>query len=257
MKKTLTLLDTKTQILYTIDGASFVCRMEEDNVVRETRLKPFQVAILYALFDSHPNPLRYDAIEKHLKQYQLACPDNTRLHRKVSEIRTTLAKLHPKISPNFIQNTRGVGYSLPLSLRSPHVEEPIEKTIFKNKVLEESCQKLEALIQQSIHLTKNARIIKQNDVFIIGRTPFKEELFHQIELFDATTQIILKEMHTHPADFITLRLKHLLAKLGTYIGLARISEYPISLSSWQDWFSQEVWGVFHEIKKLMKEGERI
>lgn len=255
MKRILNLFDTKTQALYTIDGASLICRMEEGNMVRETRLKPFQVAILYALFEAHPKPISYEVIEKHLKQYQLTCPDSTRLHRKVSEIRTMLRNLHPKISPNFIQNTRGIGYSLPLSLRSPYGEETYPKSTFKNKILEKSCQKLEELIHQTIHLTKNARVIKRDDIFILDRNPFKEELFHQVESFETIIQTILKEIHAHPADFIALRLKHLLAKLGTYIGLARVSEYPISLNSWRDWFSQEVWALLHEIKQVMKESE--
>ena len=43
----------------------------------------------------------------------------------------------------------------------------------------------------------------------------------------------------------------------TYVGLARISEYPISEAQWLDWFKQEVWMLFEDLKKLIRFAESL
>ena len=56
----------------------------------------------------------------------------------------------------------------------------------------------------------------------------------------------------HEADFTGIRVQYLLAKLRTYAGVARISEYPISEAQWTDWFTQEVWMLFDDLQKQVK-----
>ncbi len=68
---------------------------------------------------------------------------------------------------------------------------------------------------------------------------------------------ILKEIRAHEADFTGLRISYFLAKLKTYVGLARISEYPISEVQWLDWFKQEVWMLFEDLKKLIRFAESL
>lgn len=62
-------------------------------------------------------------------------------------------------------------------------------------------------------------------------------------------------MCLHEADFTALRIGYLLAKLKTYVGLARISEYPISEAQWLDWFIQESAMLFEELKTHLKLAE--
>jgi hypothetical protein len=61
----------------------------------------------------------------------------------------------------------------------------------------------------------------------------------------------------HEADFIFLRIQYLLAKLKTYVGLARISEYAISHAQWLDWFKSEIYALFEDLKKTIKEAENL
>jgi hypothetical protein len=71
----------------------------------------------------------------------------------------------------------------------------------------------------------------------------------------STAESRLKEIHTHESDFFGIRIQYLLSKLRTYIGLARISEYPITKVQWLDWFEQEVWVLFDDLQKAIKSTE--
>ena len=70
-------------------------------------------------------------------------------------------------------------------------------------------------------------------------------------------KIILQEIRVHQADFTGLRVGYLLAKLKTYVGLARISKYPISETQWLDWFKQEVWMLFEDLKSVVRSAENV
>ena len=103
---------------YLLDRKTLVFKVSSNEVNKETRLKPYFSHILSALFAGHPQPVSYEEITNILKYNQLACPDETRLHRKVSDLRIFLAKFHPGLD-RLISNTRGVGYSLPLHFKDP------------------------------------------------------------------------------------------------------------------------------------------
>ncbi|KJV80297.1 hypothetical protein RHORCCE3_1217 [Rickettsia hoogstraalii str. RCCE3] len=91
----------------------------------------------------------------------------------------------------------------------------------------------------------------------MNREPVKQIIVEKISIFNECEQIILKEIRTHEAEFISLRIAYLLVKLKTFIGLARISEYPISEAQWLDWFKQEVWLFFDQLKNLIRSVENL
>ncbi|WP_316353589.1 hypothetical protein [Candidatus Trichorickettsia mobilis] len=92
---------------------------------------------------------------------------------------------------------------------------------------------------------------------MINRGSVRHILVEKISTFNECEKTILKEIRAHEADFTTLRINYLLAKLKTYVGMVRISEYPISEAQWLDWFKQEVWMLFEELKKLIRFAESI
>lgn len=253
--KFISLLDLKTQHILTIDAKGLVFRLEIDGSPKEIRLKPSYMAdILYALFNKHPTVLSYSEITEILKAHHLAISDLTRMHRKVSEIRTFLEAFHPSLK-ELIFNTRGVGYSLPLSFKNLHHLEPKTQTDFRNPKFTQIMSQIHTFIEDAVELTEKGKIIKQSQGYVIDRQTIRDVLSQKIEGFNALEKILLQELRLHEADFMRLRIEYSLSKLKTYIGLARISEYPISQTQWIDWFQQEVWFLFEELKKLVKHSE--
>jgi len=253
----ISLIDTKNQNIITIDADSFVLRIETDGITRESRIKPFIASILYRLFKDHPNPLSYDKIIEILKHHDLIISDLTRMHRKVSEIRQTIQRLHPS-SGEIVINTRGVGYTLPLRLKNLHQQQNLTGAVkFASPDITQAVQTLEGLINDSIAVISECKVIKHDQGYVINRDPVLHIIIERITAFNECEKTILKEIRSHEADFTGLRISYLLAKLKTYVGLARISEYPISEAQWIDWFQQEVWLLFEELKKLIRFAELI
>jgi hypothetical protein len=253
--KFISLVDTKNQNIITIDAYSLVIRLERDEIAREKRLKPYMAAILYELFNQHPSPLFYDRIIEVLKEHHLIISDLTRMHRKLSEIRQYLLEFDPHLS-NFLLNTRGLGYSLPLRFKNLHqIGEIKGNTNFKNPNIIKTIEVLNVLISDAIDMTAKSKVIKQSQGYVINRNFVKDLLVEKIVVFNQCEKVLLKEIRLHEADFTALRITYLLAKLKTYVGLARISEYPISELQWLDWFKQEVWMLFDDIKSLIRSAE--
>ena len=255
--KFISLIDTNNQNIVTIDADSFVLRIEIDGMPRESRIKPFMASILYELFKDHPNPLQYEKIIEILKEYGLIISDLTRMHRKLSEIRQIIQKLYPSLG-ELVLNTRGVGYTLPLRFKNLHqLESKTDNTKFANTKITKAVQTLEALISDSIAMTSENKVIKHTQGYVISRDPVRHILIEKIAAFNECEKTILKEIRAHEGDFTGLRISYLLAKLKTYVGLARISEYPISEVQWLDWFKQEVWMLFEDLKKLIRLAESL
>lgn len=253
--KFISLIDTSNQNIVTIDVESFILRIEIDGMPRESRLKPFMSSILYELFKDHPNPLSYKRIVEILKEYNLIVSDLTRMHRKLSEIRQIIQKLYPSFG-ELVLNTRGVGYTLPLRFKNlQQLGNQPDNTKFANSNITKAVQTLEALINDSIAMTSENKVIKHAQGYIINRDPVRHILIEKISIFNECEKTILREIRTHEADFIGLRISYLLAKLKTYVGLARISEYPISAAQWLDWFKHEVWMLFESIKTQIRYAE--
>ncbi len=91
--------------------------------------------------------------------------------------------------------------------------------------------------------------------YVIDRDPVRALLVEKIMLFNQASDGILREIRVAEADFTGIRVQYLLAKLRTYVGMTRISEYPISEVQWLDWFTQEVWMLFDDLQKLIKLAE--
>ncbi len=255
--KFISLIDAKNQNIVTIDVNNFLLRLEIDGNCIDTRLKPYMASVLYQLFSNHPTPLSYDCIIKILKEYNLIINDSTRMHRKLSEIRQFILNFHPSLD-GYLLNIRGIGYSLPLRLKNLHkMSDTQANTKFKNVKLTNLINILYELINDSITITIECKVIKYDQGYIINRSIIADVLIKNIDIFDECKASILKEIPLHAVDFKMLRITYILAKLRTYIGLARISEYPISETQWLDWFTQEIWFLFEELKRLIKSIENI
>jgi len=254
---TLSIQDTADDYILTLNKDTMVFSIESKGLHKETRLKPFMCDILYTLFKIHPNPLSYHQASVILKKHHLIVSDLTRLHRKFSEIRKTIIELDPRLH-SLLLNTRQYGYTLPLSCKALDLEARScaqMAVAFANPKLAESIALLDRLVAQAIEMTKRNALIRSPDGYIMNRDMERELLVQQIELFKECERIILKEIRCHEADFYRLRIEYTLAKIKTYIGLARISEYPITESQWVDWFQLEVSVLVRELKRLCRDIE--
>jgi len=252
--KFISLIDTTSQNIITIDANSHVLKVEIDEHKRECRLKPFMAEILYALFNKHPLSLSYDDITRVLKVHNLVVSDVTRMHRKLSEIRNFISSFHPSLD-DLIQNIRGIGYSLPLRMKNLHSLKNDHNIQFKSSKITKQIGLIKALIDDAIIMVSKGKIIKHELGFIMNRDNLSEILADKMSSFNLAEKIILPEINLHEAEFIYIRIQYLLAKLRTYIGLSRISEYPITEAQWLDWFTQEVWLLFDELQRIIKLAE--
>lgn len=245
------LVDIRTNIVISVDAEALLLRLEIDGAVHEIRVKPYHAEILYFLFQRHPTPVSYQEMMDLLKKHHLSVYDVTRMHRKISEVRGFLSNFHSSLR-ELIVNTRGVGYGLLLNLKQIHVKEEERCIAFKNDNIVAALASMQQLIQKAILLTSESKIVKHHWGFIIYREPYRKILDKNISLFNRAADVISKEIRVHDADFLNIRIQYLLAKLRTYIGLGRISEYSISAVQWNDWFQQEVWALFDDLQKWIK-----
>ena len=249
------LYDPSTGTHYLLDSKSLVFKISSDEVNKKTRLKPHFAQILSALFAGHPQPASYEEITNILKHYQLACPDETRLNRKVSELRIFLAKFHSGLD-HLICNTRGIGYSLPLHFKDPETNELSHNYKISNKKIQDALLCVEEYARESIELSKKCSITKSDDGFVLQRKPVHTNLEHLLENYEKQKKKIYTELRLHPADFIYIRLEFILAKLKTYLGLARISEFSITKDQWLEWHENEIKQALGELIYQVKQAEQ-
>lgn len=241
---------------YLLDSKALIFRVSSDEVNKETRLKPYFAQILSALFAGRPQPASYEEITNILKSNQLACPDETRLHRRVSELRGFLTQLHPGLD-NLICNTRGIGYSLPLHFKDPEINELSHGYKLSNKKIQDALSCVEEYSRESIELSKKCSITKVDDGFILQRKPVHTNLEHLLENYEKQKKKIYTELRLHPADFTYIRLEFILTKLRTYLGLARISEFLITKDQWLEWHETEIKQTLGELIYQVKQAEKI
>lgn len=251
MKNTISLFNPKMGLVYTIDASTLIFRFTQNNNSKEFRLKPFHCSILYTLFAAHPQPVDYKIIEEILVNHQLQCPDNTRLHRKISEIRIALSHIHPSLE-QLIQNTRGIGYSLLLDLRPADSIYTNNELGLRSKLNQNVCEDLFSLVQSTISLVQDAKIIRTNDLYLIDRAPFQKILEENITLFDKIEADIINHVSTPKLEMSNFNLRYLLLKLRTYIGLARVSQKSTFLPNWQETFVREILDLYQDLQKLIK-----
>jgi len=249
------LYDPSTGTHYLLDSKALVFRISSDEVNKETRLKPHFAQILSALFSGHPGPASYEEITNILKHNQLACPDETRLHRKVSELRVFLAKFYPGLD-QLICNTRGIGYSLPLHFKDPETNELSHNYKISNKKIQDALSCVEEYARESIELSKKCSITKADDGFVLQRKPVHTNLEHLLENYEKQKKKIYAELRLHATDFTYIRLEFLLAKLKTYLGLARISEFSITKDQWLEWHETEIKQTLGELIYQIKQAEQ-
>jgi hypothetical protein len=252
--KFISLIDISSKNVITVDADSLVLRLEIGGAVKEIRLKKYHGEILYALFSRHPKSLGYDEIADILSACGLVIADYTHLHRKISEVRRFLAKFHPSLA-EIIVNTRGVGYGLPLRFKNLEHSSNDNEIKFRNQKISESISIIAELIEDAIHLTAHGKITQSSHAYVMERNT--KILQEKILIFNECEKTILQQIRMHEADFIFLRIQYLLAKMKTYVGIARISEYAISHTQWLDWFKSETYALFDDLKKTIKEAENL
>jgi DNA-binding winged helix-turn-helix (wHTH) protein len=243
------LIHLKTQKIVSVNATSYLVSAEADGEIKELRLPPWGAEFLYALFKRHPHILSYPEILKIFQSHRLSITDTTCMHRKISEIRKTLTALG---LDDLILNSRGIGYLLPLEFKNIDALQKRHKIEFRNKNVEEAVQKIELLVQSAIEVTSQCEIIQSPDGYIMNRNPVKEVIASNFDIFNKCVSSIIQEAQLHNADFMLLRLQYVLAKLKTYIGLARISEYSISPNQWQEWFKTEIYQTLGDVEMLLK-----
>ena len=249
--KFISLIDTKSGNIITIDASSLVIRLEIDEHKKECRLKPFMADILYALFKAHPTHLSYEEITTILKTHHLVITDTTRMHRKLSEIRNFLMCFHLSLT-DLIRNIRGIGYSLPLTIKNINSLKTDNLITFNSPEITKQIQLIKLLIDDAIIMVSENKIIKHELGYLINRDGLRELLVDKITSFNISEKVILEQINLHEAEFNYIRIQYLFSKLRTYIGLSRISEYPITEIQWLDWFKQEVWLLFDDLQRMIK-----
>lgn len=244
------LYDPYTSSFYSIDKKSLVFKVTSDEVTFETRVKPYYCALLLALFTNHPNPVSYENIFKILQENRLSCPDETRLHRKISELRSYLKNKHPSFK-DLISNVRGIGYSLPLHFKDPHIDtQPTIK--IKNETLVKITTHIQEYIETSLFLSSKCNIIQSEDGFILDRKSISSEIESLLKQFTTQQKKLFSELNHHPENFYMIRLELILAKLKTYLGIARISEFSVSKKQWLEWHKLESRQIFNDLIELIK-----
>jgi DNA-binding winged helix-turn-helix (wHTH) protein len=246
------LYDPGTGTHYLLDSESFIFKISSDKVNKETRLKPHFSQILAALFALHPKPVSYGEIINILKHNQLACSDETRLHRKVSELRVFLTKIHHGLS-QLICNTRGIGYSLPLHFKDPETNELSHSYKISNKKIQDVLSCFEEYAKKSLELSKRCSITKTDNGFILQRKPVHSDIEHLIEDYENQKKKLYLELRLHQFDFVYIRLEFILAKLKTYLGLARVSEFSITKEQWLEWHETELRQTLNELIHQIKQ----
>jgi hypothetical protein len=247
--KFVSLIDLKTQKIVSVNATSNMVSVEADGEILEIRLPPWGAEFLYVLFKKHPNALSYPEILKIFQSHRLSTTDTTCMHRKISEVRKVLDMLNLE---GLILNSRGAGYLLPLDFKNIDSLQKRQKTEFRNKNVEECMQKIEILVQAAIEATSQCEIIQSSDGYIMNRTPVKDAIVNNLEIFDACVANIIHDAQLHSADFKLLRLQYIFAKLKTYVGLARISEYSLSSNQWLEWFKTEIYQTLEDVEQLLK-----
>jgi DNA-binding winged helix-turn-helix (wHTH) protein len=247
--KFVSLIDLKTQRIVSVNATVCMVSAEIHGEIREIRAPPWAAEFLYVLFKRHPNILTYHEILKIFQAHHLLIADTTRMHRKISEIRKILETLGLS---NIIINSRGVGYLLPLDFKNIDWLEKRLVISFRNKKVEEELRKIECLVHSTIETTAKCEIIQTEDGYIMDRNPLRETIASHLEIFDKCVENIYHESQLHNADFKVLRLQYIFAKLKTYIGLVRISEYSISKNQWLEWFRTEIFQAFNDLCRFTK-----
>lgn len=245
------LYDHYTQSVYTIDNNSMSFKLTSEELNLEFRLKPYSAAIIFALFKEHPRPLLYSNLRRILKKSGFSYSDDTRLHRKVSELRSLLTKKSPSMK-ELIKNTRSLGYSLPIHFKEPTTFETPETKIIKNQNIKNIFIRIQELINLSTELTSKIPIIKNENLYTLKRSLVSNELEKIVAVFNKCQKNLLKELKLHPVDMEHIRLELILSKIKTYIGLSRLSEFSITKEQWIEWHQSESNRLLSDLLDLIK-----
>ncbi len=244
------LIDTRTGWTYTLNAPAMVLEVSFDAGHQQHRLKPHHADMLAALFAHHPEPVSYAHLTSVLLKRHMVCTDDTRLHRKMSALRQALHHVRSGLG-DMIINIRGVGYGLPVSVKEPTPDQRKAGMRLKNKTLQGVVTNLGLYAEASLQLTKQCPFIQRDEGWILDRQPVIHDVAASLTRLAEDAHKVRQVLLQHPHDVVMLRIEASLALLGTYIGLARISEFAITHAQWAAWHKQETQRVIDQLVHLL------
>ncbi|WP_031933775.1 helix-turn-helix domain-containing protein [Candidatus Hepatobacter penaei] len=244
------LIDTRTGWTYTLNVSAMVLEVSSEAAHRQHRLKLHHADMLAALFAHHPEPVSYAHLTSVLLKRHMVCTDDTRLHRKMSALRQTLHHVRPGLG-DMITNIRGVGYGLPVSVKEPTPDQRQAGMRFKNKTLQDVVTHLTLYAEASLEMAKQCPFLKREEGWILDRQPVIHDVAASLTRLADDAHKVRRVLLQHPHDVVMLRIEASLALLGTYIGLARISEFAITHAQWAAWHRQETQRVIDQLVHLL------
>jgi hypothetical protein len=145
---------------------------------------------------------------------------------------------------------------LPLHFKDPETTELSHNYKISNEKIQGALSCVEEYVRESIELSKKCSITKADDDFVLQRKPVHANLEHLLENYEKQKKKIYTELRLHCADFAYIRLEFIFAKLKTYFGLARISEFSITKDQWLEWHDTEVKQTLGELIDQIKQAEQ-
>lgn len=241
--------DPKHNGYYLIDANACTLSVKHEGTHKQTRLKKYAAEILATLFNHHPKPVSYQDIQTILEKHRIVCPDETRMHRKISELRVLLCTWHAPFK-GLIMNARQHGYHLPL-----HLQDPSERTVsvhLQTPAANDMLHTLMFLTNESLALSRTCTITKSHQGYVLDTRHAAQRIDDLLTHFEKVVDTTPTMLQLHPHDFSKIRLDQSFATLKTYIGLARISAFSITKEKWLEWHEIEVNEIINRIIEQLK-----
>ena len=246
------LFDALQNLTFGVEGEGALFHLEERGAIRTLRLPRHSARVLEAMFEAHPRTLTYDAIGDILRAHHLHISDNGRIHRHMNELRRRLEAFDGRLK-SLLENARGAGYTLCVGLQQLDVLGGNQDAdLFEDADFGTLLKGLHGLITSSIALMGTLRVVPHPLGFVLDREAATSKITNHLTQLETLHGALGAALSLHPHDLIALRLDALVAKLATYVGMARLCAYPISHAQWSLWYTQEIGCVFADIKKCVR-----
>lgn len=260
---------TQHPITISMDEGRYLFSVRNDQGEQSYRLTKLQFAILTVLFREHPQMVTYKVLKNGLQSQKVSLVDDTRLHRKVSELRLQLKRFNPMLE-NFIQNLRGVGYHLAEEWKEA-VSAPKKQEI-STQIQNEPCvhqlelpplnlqdclEELSKLMAKSIELTNQGMLTALNHYCVVDRDPYDAQLKEIEATFLAVKARMMEVFSRNIRSVFQARLSAGLEHLYTYLSLSCISDYMVPHDQWCAWFEQDVKKAYEKVVLTVKDIEAV
>ena len=82
--------------------------------------------------------------------------------------------------------------------------------------------------------------------------PVHEEIEVLLNQYNKNKKKLFSEIRAHSSDFIVIRIEFTLAKLKTYLGLARVSDFSVTKEQWIEWHDHESTQILTDLFELLQ-----